>query len=391
MQIKTGRRHWKNSFLAFISILLIALASQNAFAEENDGTYTGTMNSSDCGSGTLSVTLLNRQLTGTLVHSGTTYNLTGAMANSGTGIDFQETSTVFFFAGNVSHSTISGTHITHNFVTCNGASFSLTKTPTTVTADIVNTQTFNSVQELAARKEVTDKIVNEVFVEQKPRLIPGTMDLTPSITATSEYKYFNIPLSYAFNKTLKFAAQIPVIYVDDTFYNGNVSVQGTFYSGSLEEDQLVLTSIELDLPTGNKKIGGGGSRVRASQARVMDLDENRLFYSYAYLYTFEVDKLDTGNVINVAGGIDFPLIDIFSFLQSEKGYTIATGQMITESRYDGTGLNDDRILLDLTLGLIWRKWDLRGGLSIPVLTISDNISNSDRLISLDVGFRWGVN
>ncbi|MBU2648945.1 hypothetical protein KKI24_29835 [bacterium] len=386
-----GRAPRNIGFLAVILTLFLALVASTAIAEENDGTYTGSMTSSDCGTGTLTVTLLNRNLTGTLVHSGTTYTLTGAMQNStGTGIDFYETSSIFFFVGNASNGIISGTYITQNGTACNGASFSLNRTSTTATADIINTQSFNAVQELAARKAVTDKIVNEVFVESQPRLVPGTMDLTPSLTATSRYKYVNIPLSYAYSENLKFAGQIPVVYVDETFYNGDVSVQGTLYTGSLDEGQLVLTTVELGLPTGSKKIGGGGFRVQAGQARVMDLEENRLFYSYSYMYTSEVDKLDTGNILNLAGGIDFPLINFFSFLQSDKGYTIATGQMITEGEYDGTGLNDDRILLDLTLGLIWRKWDLRGGISIPIMTISDRFNNSDRLVSLDVGFRWGV-
>ncbi|MFH2132780.1 MAG: hypothetical protein ABIK68_20545, partial [bacterium] len=110
-----GRAPRSIGFLAIVLTLFFALVASTAIAEENDGTYTGSMTSSDCGTGTLTVTLLNRNLTGTLVQSGTTYTLTGAMQNStGTGIDFYETSSIFFFVGNASNGTISGTYITQN-------------------------------------------------------------------------------------------------------------------------------------------------------------------------------------------------------------------------------------------------------------------------------------
>jgi len=318
------------------------------YAEANDGNYTGTMTSSDCGSGSLRVTLTNKQLVGAMVHSGTTYSLTGKMNNSGTGIDFYTPSNLFFFAGNASNGTISGTYMTNNGTVCNGVSFSLARE--TETADTVPQDSFNAIQELNARKEVTDKIVNEVFVAPEPRFIPGTMNITPSVTATSAYKYFNIPFSYAYSETIKFTTQLPIIYVDDSYYSGNVSIQGTHYSESVEKDEFFFSTVQFGLPTGSKKVGGGGFQFQASQARVNDLDQNRIFYSYSYRYTSEVDKLDSGDIINLATGLDFPLTNHFYFLQCEKAYSIATGQVIGESEYDGSGLEDDRTLLDLTLG-----------------------------------------
>lgn len=372
-----------------IVVCLMFLAfSTYAYANPNDGFYNGSMISTDCGTGSISLTITNGQVAGSLTSSGTSYTLTGGN-DSGTSIDFYAPANAYFFAGTISNGLITGSYMTKSGTVCTGVSYSLSRVSSDAgDSEIVDLKTFNAVQELNSRKEVTDKIVTEVFVNPQPKLTPGNKEVSPGMTMAADYKYVNIPLSYSFSESLKITGELPVIYHNEDFYLGNLSGIATHYSGDLN-DQLVLTTLQMDLPTGDEEIGGGGINVQAGQSRVFDIENARVFVSYLYRYTSEVDELNTGDTLNLAAGIDFRLGSL-SLLQSDNVYGIVTLQNVTESQYDSVGLNDDKKLLDLTLGLIWTKWRLRAGLSVPVMTISDQINNSDRLASMDVGYRWGL-
>lgn len=375
------------SYLSLLLGLLFILVSTVVFADSNDGAYKGNMSSSDCGSGVLSVVLANGNLTGTMVQSGTTYSMTGAV--SGATIDFHAPGNVFFYAGNIGNGMITGNYMAHNGSVCSGVSFSLTRTDASTGSSSLTNKEISAIQDLNDRKKITNQIVNDVFVNTTPTLEPENMEVTPSVTATSSYKYFNIPLSYAFSERLKFSAELPVIYVDENFYSGNLAVQGTQYSKSSNNQHRVLTTVQLTLPTGDAKIGEGGFEFFASQARVMKMKDSRVFVSYGYRHTTEANDLDTGNTINGALGMDYPL-EGYTFYDIDKAYGLITGQSVSESQYDGVGLDDQRLLLDATIGLIWAKYNIRFGLSVPIFTVSESLDNSDRLLSLDIGYQWGI-
>jgi len=388
MKLSPGLRLGKSCLISGIALILIALSASSVRADANDGVYQGSVSSSDCGSGALLVSMTDGNLTGSVTISGTTYSLMGSVAY-GSHLDFYTASNVYFFVGTIGSGTISGNYMTHNGAVCNGVSFSLSRLVSpNDSANIISQRSFDAVQELAARKEVTTRIVDEVFLAPEPKPSAGDLEVTPSATAAAGYQYFSIPASYAFSPRLKLGAALALAYADSSFFLGNLTGRATHYYGELDE-QLVMTSVAIDLPTGDQKIGAGGFNVQASQTRVLDRDAIRFMFAYSYRYTSEVDRLNTGNTVNLAGGLDYPLGDL-TFLDCDRAYGIVTGQHMSESTYDDAGLNDDKILLDLTAGLIWHQFNLRAGISVPILTLSDQIDNGDRLIAVDVGFRWGL-
>jgi hypothetical protein len=381
----------KKLLLTVWILAFTVLAAPSVLADANDGIYSGSISSADCGSGTLLINMADGLLTGSASIAGTTYALTGGPAH-GTQLDFYTTDQSYFFVGTIGNGSIAGTYMTKSGSACSGVSFSATRvstpSPPVESADIISYKQFDAIQELSARKEVTNRIVDEVFMAPEPRPSAGDKEANPSVTAAADFQFFNLPVSYAYSEALKLGASISLAYADKALYIGNLSGRATYYYGDLWE-QLVLTTVAVDLPTGDRKIGAGGLNVQASQTRVMDRDSARVMFAYSYRYTSEVNSLDTGNTANFAAGLDHPF-HIMPFLGCDRAYAIATAQQVDETTFKGNGLDDGKILVDLTGGLIWQKWNLRAGISLPVLTFSNQIHNGDRLISVDVGYRWGL-
>jgi len=182
---------------------------------------------------------------------------------------------------------------------------------------------------------------------------------------------------------------LPIAHVDDEFLFGNIAGTATLYSGDFDS-QLVLTFAGMELPTGSKKIGGGGINLQVGQARVKDYDDTRGYISYGYRYTSKVDDLDTGDTLNFVIGMDTPLEkDLPIIGRNYSVYGIAITQNVGSTKYADFDLKDGRTTLDLSGGLIWRAKNIRFGLTLPIITISDEIDNSDRIMSLDIGYRFG--
>ena len=103
--------------------------------------------------------------------------------------------------------------------------------------------------------------------------------------------------------------------------------------------------------------------------------------SYSYRYTGISDNLDTGDTLNLTMGLNNPWNNSSIYGRLSSAYW-------AESIYNGSRLEDVSASMDLSIGLLNKPNAFRIGLNLPVLTRSNDYLNSDRLISLDIGYSF---
>jgi len=239
---------------------------------------------------------------------------------------------------------------------------------------------FSPIEELLSRRSTTNQIVDGAFVADKPQYTPGLWELKTNTVFTNEAKVVNVPISYHYGSRFKLTAEMPIVWLEDKFISGNVSGSAVMSSGTFEE-QVLLNSVIFDLPVGNEDISTGGGNFQVGQAWIKDTLGSRLLLSYYYRYTGVSGDLDTGDTLNLTMGINSPW-------SNNNVYGILSYNAKSENVYNGFKLGDDRVLMDFSLGLLNKPNAFRIGLNMPVLTLTDDYLNSERLISLDIGYSF---
>ncbi|NQU63347.1 MAG: hypothetical protein HQ517_03545 [SAR324 cluster bacterium] len=239
---------------------------------------------------------------------------------------------------------------------------------------------YSPLEELLSRRSTMNQIVDGVFVADKPEFTPGLWELKANTVLTDDAQVLNIPLSYQIGTRFKLAAEMPLVWSNNELFKGNLSGSAVSTSGTFES-QVLLNSIIFDLPVGDESISAGGGNLQIGQAWIKDALGKRLFLSYYYRYTGVSDNLDTGDSLNVTMGLNNPW-------NNSSIYGIISSAYRTESTYNGTKLGDKSASMDLAIGLLNKPNAFRIGLNLPVLTFGSDYLNSERLISLDIGYSF---
>lgn len=258
-------------------------------------------------------------------------------------------------------------------------------------ADICNTHEISAetavVADTQTRQQTVQQVVDDVFVAPTPTLEPGEKKTGVRSTIKGKTTVLNIPVSYAINEQMKIEATLPYIRTESTDGFGDIPVMGTYRWGDFDTN-LNLASVILTLPSRNMSVGGRSVMdMQVGYALVRDLKEmNRIraVGSISYQLTQEDDqKYNPGDRLLIMGGGDVPLEG-----KEYSAYGILTIQNTGDGSVDGTTLNDHRQYVDLTGGIIIRKYDLRVGVTLPISTDSDFIKHEDREPSIDIGIGY---
>jgi len=249
-------------------------------------------------------------------------------------------------------------------------------------------KSFNPVQELLRRRAALHEVIEGVSLAEQEGTKSSQKSLGAEVLFTEESKLINLPLSFR-TSNLTLSADLPLIWNENQLKPGNISGSAQLASRNFGE-QILINALSFDLPTGDSEIVSKGINLRLGQSWIKSMGASQLFLNYAYQYTGKDKNLDPGDSLNITLGLNQSWNQSIPWMgTSHRIYGILSRYEIYESRYDGLGYGDQQTLIDFSIGLLDRPQSMNIGLSIPVYTKADYFSNSERLISLDLGYRFG--
>ncbi|MBF0352949.1 MAG: hypothetical protein HQM11_18090 [SAR324 cluster bacterium] len=197
---------------------------------------------------------------------------------------------------------------------------------------------------------------------------------------------YSIPFGYNLSPVFKIAGSLPYIKTSDFEGTGNLNLSGKYFL-AFDDSLALVTSLGVKLPTGDEKTGSRDVIEWAfGQNTSFTMDKARILASYVLNYRpADSNMLDKGDSFNFFAGMDVPANWLMQFTNL---YVAVLSSYTTEDLYDGTGLGNQRTLLDITTGIVFLSWNLRVGITIPTYTQSETLSNSDRNPVVDFGLRY---
>lgn len=233
---------------------------------------------------------------------------------------------------------------------------------------------------------VQQDIIEDTLTRETATYSTGEQSVAPSGRFVEHVKVLNIPYSYALNESVKISVNVPFIKIPGESGLGNVAFTGNYIQGSFDK-VLWQSSLTIITPTGDKEVGAVDEFDFAiAQSALKNFGSSRVFGTISYLtVSSDFSGVDPGDIVDLMIGADKKISDKIGVYGHLSGKSILSGDANAISIKSQTNV-------DTTVGVLYTlaaDQTLRFGVTVPTVTNGgNNLSNSDRDTSFDIGMRF---